>query len=71
MGWWILRDKDWKETDMTMGDSAWDIMGPAIDKVIAVYEDEVGRLPHFTELEAVFVFCAVPALEKAKEKTNE
>jgi hypothetical protein len=54
MGWWQL------EGDMVNGDSPADIMGPAVDKIIKVYEEDWGRKPYRTELEAVLNFVTLP-----------
>jgi hypothetical protein len=58
MGWWQL------EGDMVNGDTPADIMGPAVDKIIKVYEEEWGRKPYRTELEAVLNFVTLPEMVK-------
>ncbi len=65
MGWWQL------EGDMVNGDTPADIMGPAVDKIIKVYEEEWGRKPYRTELEAVLNFVTLPDMVTSEaEPTN-
>lgn len=57
MGWQALVDRaTGQPTGEVVGDSAWDIMGAAFDKVIALYKAERGRPPTQDELESVVEF---------------
>ena len=66
MGWWQL------EGDMVNGDTPADIMGPAVDKIIKVYEEEWDRKPYRAELEAVLNFVTLPDMvEPEPEPTKK
>jgi len=65
MGWWsISKEKagiDWTgETDTGMynGDGPADIMGPAVDELVKLFEEEWGRKPYMAELIAAVKFVA-------------
>ena len=60
-GLWGGRKKEagwWAAADGVIGDSAADIMGEAVDKIRAEYEDHLGREPSSDELRAVFGFVS-------------
>lgn len=57
MGWQALVDRaTGQQTGEVVGDSAFDIMGAAFEKVIALYKAERGRPPTQDELESVVEF---------------
>lgn len=57
MGWQALVDRaTGQPTGEVVGDQAWDIMGAAFEKVIALYKAERGRPPTQDELESVVEF---------------
>lgn len=56
MGWQALVDEAGNMTGEVVGDKAWDIMGAAFDKIIALYKAERGRPPTQDELESVVEF---------------
>lgn len=56
MGWMSLLDENQNEVGIC-GDGPWDIMGKAIDDIIALFEKEWHRKPTIVELEHTFQFC--------------
>ena len=66
MGWQALVDHSGQPTGEVVGDQAWDIMGTAFEKVIALYKAERGRPPTEDELESVVEF----AFPRADELTS-
>ena len=65
MGWWQL------EGDMVNGDTPADIMGPAVDKIIKVYEEEWGRKPFRAELEGVLNFVTMPDMVSPEQRPKK
>jgi hypothetical protein len=43
-------------------------MGPAVDKIIKVYEEDWGRKPYRTELEAVLNFVTLPDMVEPEDE---
>ena len=73
MGWWsitakrsglpltdLLEGRESEKSGMVSGDGPADIMGPAVDKLIALYEKEWGRKPYKQELLSVLNFVSGP-----------
>jgi hypothetical protein len=77
MGWWnITEDRagiNWstpqERTGMVNGDDPADIMGPAVDKLVALWQEEWGRKPYLAELRAALAFVA--GVHGLKEKPGE
>ena len=57
MGWMALIDADDNGIGV-VGDSVWDIMGDAIDKITEEYQKDWKRKPTLDELESIFEFSA-------------
>lgn len=65
MGWWTIKDVKSGAPDtpigtpaFVIGDKVADVMGDALDKINAVYEDEIGRSPQKDEIMALFNFVS-------------
>lgn len=59
MGWWETNKNGNSfimDTDMVWGDRPADVMDNAIEKIVKIFEDEVGRKPTLDELNAGFRF---------------
>lgn len=68
MGWWRAT-KDggslaMEETGLIWGDGPADVMGPALDAIIAQFEMEWNRKPTMDELISGVIFSARPLLEE-------
>lgn len=66
MGWWDMGKKG--KVDLCMGDEPADIMGVAVDKLIALYQKMWDRRPTKTEIRAALEFVLGPYTERMKER---
>lgn len=71
MGWMALLDKNDNETDMVVGDSVWDIMGDAVEKITNEYKQYVGRSPYLEELESILGFVTNRFNRRQKERNMQ
>ncbi len=67
MGWWSL-DSHNKEHS---GDESADVMGKALEDIIAIYHETWKRNPTYNELRFAFDFTAKTAIEMGNEKLEK
>ncbi len=68
MGYWKQNEQGESlqcEGDMIWGDQPADIMGHALDEIIATFHRDVGRKPTEVEIKAGLLFSLHGALERA------
>lgn len=75
MGYWKQSEQGASlqtEGDLIWGDQPADIMGDALEKIISVFEQDVGRPPTETEVKAGLLFSLRVALDTAakREESN-
>lgn len=60
MDWHKISEEDEYEVDLYSGDGPTDILGPAIEQIIDLYEIELGRKPYRTEINDALDFVLKP-----------
>lgn len=66
MSWTTLLNENNEEIGI-IGDSVWDLMGVAVDKIVTEYQQNWDRLPYQSELESILEFVTEP-LDLQKEE---
>ncbi len=57
-----------EDTGLVWGDQPADAIGDALDKIIACFKRDLGRLPKQAEVKAGLLFSLAVALERAKKE---